>query len=273
MVRARSNGIATRSCSVIARSAAPGAPPRSPVRGQQHASAARADRQHPRLGPACGRFAPAPPPAAPPRRAGPTGPGLRWRRAETRRRAVRSVSTPDRSATAAERPQRRLPGSCRATPPGTPGSPISRSPNRNEPVRLPISSRFVDGASGLGLLARVCGQLRSHAVGQEQWRAAAELTGPFHGVLGDQVGVHEVAPPYRAHHDVLGDEDVLALLALLQATPADRLQLLSRRVELAGPFQQQRVLHVGTENQGREGMRILQLQCTTQTPSSIPSPP
>ena len=108
-------------------------------------------------------------------------------------------------------------------------------------------------------------QRRAHTVGQEEWRIAAELERPFHRVLGDEAGIHEVAPPDRAHNHVLGDEHVLALLALLHAAQPDRLQRLLRPVQFAGPLQQQGVLHARSEHQGSDGLLVLQFECARQT--------
>ena len=128
----------------------------------------------------------------------------------------------------------------------------TRSANRKVPVRLPISSRLVDAPAGVGLLARRMRPAVPAGCSPGTAAFAAELACALHGVLGDQVGFDEVAAPDRVQHDVLGDEDVLALLALLHAAPPDRLQLLVGRVELARPLQQQRVLDGGPEYQRRE---------------------
>ncbi len=88
---------------------------------------------------------------------------------------------------------------------------------------------------------------------------AAELASPLHGVLGDQAGLDEVAPPDAAQHHVLSDEYELAFLALLPASAPDSFQYLVGFVEAAGPFQQQGALNGWPKYQGREDARVLQL--------------
>ncbi|WP_418767658.1 hypothetical protein [Mycobacterium neumannii] len=92
-----------------------------------------------------------------------------------------------------------------------------------------------------------------------------ELPGLFHGVLGDQVGRDEITARDRVRHHVLGDEDVLALLALLQAPRTDLVHDTARFVEPAGPLQQQGVLHGGPEHQRCVRLGILELQGALQS--------
>ena len=105
----------------------PGAPPRARRRGRPSLPASCFGRaRRPRTstpGRTCGRYARASRSGVRLRRACPTAQGPRWRRAGTRHRAVRSVSTPDRRPTAAAPPRRPLPHSCPVTPPRKPGCP------------------------------------------------------------------------------------------------------------------------------------------------------
>ena len=107
---------------------------------------------------------------------------------------------------------------------------------------------------------------------QEQRRVAAELTGPLHSVLGDQGGLAEVAAPHAAQHHVLGEEDQLAFLTLLDAATPDGLQELMGFVEAAGPLQQQGALSGWPKHQRREDVRVLQLHGAINVGSSTPCP-
>ncbi len=168
-----------------------------------------------KLGRSCRRFARAPRSGERLRRACPTAKGLRWRRVGTRHRAVRSGVDSEIEGRRPDRGHRgdRFRVVTQRYFQNT-RTPNSRSPSRKVPVCLPISSPSSNSRQPL-LLAGEHSQWCAHAVHQDGRVPAAELTGSLGGIFCDQVGGNEVARPYRAHHDMLGDEDVLALFAVL----------------------------------------------------------
>ena len=219
-VRARSNGIGSRSCSAIARRGGRAGGVEVTPGGQQHASATGADGQHPR---AVQPLAVALEGVDEGLRLGAAAhlnqglDGVHQKRGigklgRCRRRIElghQRLQRRDRGLVVAQRHFQE--SECANDPLASTEMPRCACRSRALPRRPPWRR----------LRGRRTRQLRPQAVRQEQRGVAAELAGPLHGVLGDQAGLDEVAPPDAAQHHVLGDEDELAFLTLLPAAAPD----------------------------------------------------
>jgi hypothetical protein len=121
---------------------------------------------------------------------------------------------------------------------------------------MPGCQRLTDVPPRIGFAAAVGRDHASQGQPDERGEVAAELQGPFHGVIGNQRGFSRITAPNRLQHRVKADEDQFAVATAFRALAANGQHLLVGALKLARPAQQQCVLHVYTKVQGDVGAAI-----------------